>query len=219
MVALLIAAVATFGASTQNADALGGFLKNKAKNSARNEVKGQVTKEEAQSNDQAATTQAKKPESSEPVVYENARYHYTITYPGNWELKDEDPKKATVQFIDTWGKLGNASMTSTWMSDDFPVDPAFKALVDQAEQRKKHDEVSEYYVKEYTSKGPKGETIKGVVMIESDIDPDMKRMQWQGYGGGNYYNFTASTNVEKFPMYKDTFNEMIESLEFNFPAK
>lgn len=209
-IALLFAVMAGTTLNCQESSALGGFL---------NKLKGKTTDEAASGTDASAK---KKPTSSEPIVYENAMYKYKITYPGDWELKDDDPKKSIVTLTDSWGEMGNVSINSTWMSDDFPVDAAVKALVDKAEQRKKHGEVTEYYTKNVTAKGgdPKKPTlVKGVVITESDIDPDMKRLQWEAYGAGNYYNFTWSTNVEKFPKYKERFQKMLDSLEFDFTKK
>jgi len=219
--AVLFAAVSTFSYCSDPAEAIGGFMKNKAKNTATKEAKDQATKDadQAQSQDKATDTKAQKPQSSEPLVFENTKYHYKITYPGNWELNAEDPKKSLVTIVDTWGKMGNISVNATWMSDNFPVDPAVKALIDQAEQRKKHGELEDYKVKNYSVPGKDGkpiDVVKGVFWVESDEDPTMKRMQWQAYGGGNYYNFTASTSVDKFPEYRETFENMIDSVEFDF---
>lgn len=155
----------------------------------------------------ANTTPAK---SSEPVTYTNDKYFYSITYPGNWVLKDDDPKKGIVSMIDENGNMGNISINSTWMSDNFPVGPAVKALEDKAAQRKKHGEVESYTKKTYPN------NVQGVLITESDIDPDYKRYQLEAYGGGNYYNFCACTSVAKFPEYKKQFEDMINSIKFNF---
>lgn len=213
---LVLALVLTaFGvSSTQESLAFGRFLKNKAQNAATSEVKKEAS-EATQAEDASPSAQNTTTQSSEPVVYQNSKYHYTFTYPGNWTLDDSDPKKSTVTVIDTNGQMGNMIASSTWMNDNFPVDPAFNALVQKAEQRKKHGELDEYYVKKITKNGK--DIVKGVVIVESDIDPDMKRMQWEAYGGGNYYNFTWSTNVAKFPSYKEAFNNMLDSIDFNFP--
>ena len=76
--------------------------------------------------------------------------------------------------------MGTFIAHAIWMSDNFPIDPAFKALIDKAEQRKKHGELEDYYVKKITIKrnGKDYDIVKGVVVIESDEDPDYKRYQW-----------------------------------------
>lgn len=219
MLAFAIAMMSVITINTQQADAFGRFLKNKMENKATTEATKTNTDTPA-----ADSSNVKDPElakkNGDPVKFTNERYHYTFTYPDNWQLDDDDPKKSTINVIDINGKMGNFIASSTWMSDNFPVDPAFNALIQKAEQRKKHGELEDFYVKKITAKvnGKDVDVVKGVVIIESDLDPSMKRMQWEAYGGGNYYNFTTSTNVANFPEYKDKFKEMIDSLEFNFNA-
>lgn len=215
-IALAVATAFTYY-NTLQTSAIGGFFKNKATNAVENKASQEAT--EGAKTETKSTEKTQKPTSSEPITYENSKYKYKLLYPGNWVLKDDDATKSSLSITDDWGKKGSISVNATWMSDDFPTDPAFKALIDKAEQRKKHGELEEYYVKKITVKGKDGkplDVVKGVVVIESNEDPDMKRMQWEAYGGGNYYNFTTASNVANFPDYKETFKKFIDSIEFDF---
>ena len=210
-----------FGVSSEShkAQAIGGFLKNKVKQMVPKE-KPQATTAPAQ--EQQAEPQQTQQQSTVPVTavpYTNAKYNYSFSYPSNWQLDASDPKQNSLTVIDTFGKKGNFIVTAKWMPEGFPVDPALKALENQAQQRKNHGELEEYYLKNYTIKDKNGKDsaiFRGVVTIESDIDPDMKRMQWIGYGNGNYYNFTWSSKTPLFPQYKETFHTMLESITFDF---
>lgn len=212
LISLLLLSLMIFGIwnlSLTSSNALGGLLKNIYKK----DSTAQTTE------DKSNKTKTEQSKSAEPVEYKNPKYHYTLNYPGNWVLKDDDPKKSVLSIVDETGSLGSLSVNSTWMSDNFPVEPAFKALVDKAQQRQKHGEVESFYIKNYSVKGKNGkdyDVVKGVVIIESDIDPDYKRMQWEAYGGGNYYNFTTCSTVANFPKYKDKFKAIIDSIKFDF---
>lgn len=219
MLAFAIAMMSAITINNQQADAIGGFL-NKLKNKSTTEATKSTTEDATTTTDSKSETKAT-PKSSEPLEYTNDKYHFTFTYPGNWTVDDDDPKKSTINVTDMDGKMGCFIASATWMSDDFPVDPAFNALLQSAEQRKKHGELEDFYVKKVTAKvnGKDVDVVKGVVTVETDIDPTMKRMQWEAYGGGNYYNFTTSTSVANFPEYKEKFKGMIDSIKFNFNAK
>lgn len=214
ILALTLAIMTTVALNTQDSSAIGGFL-NKIKKDTSNQATTEATTDDSQ-----ASADKQKPANSEPKVFENTKYNFKFTYPGDWDLKDDDPKKSTVSVTDLWGNKGTFIAHAIWMSDDFPVEPAFQALIKKAEDRKKHGELDEYYVKNYTVKkdGKDVGVVKGVVVIESDIDPDYKRMQWEAYGFGNYYNFMSNSTVANFQAYKDKFKEMIESIEFNAPS-
>ncbi|MEW5820235.1 MAG: hypothetical protein AB1782_08605 [Cyanobacteriota bacterium] len=215
LLALAITAAVTFSLNAPEASAIGGFLKNKFKQPAQ---QTEATTQDNSTSPAENPDQPKAAKSNEPQVFENTKYKFKFTYPGSWDLTDDDPKKSTVSVTDLDGEKGTFIAHATWMSDDFPVEPAFQALIKQAEDRKKHGELEEYYVKNITvqKNGKPVDIVKGVVIIESNEDPTMKRMQWQAYGGGNYYNFTTSTSVANFPNYKDKFKEMIDSIEFHF---
>lgn len=202
--AVTIALLGYLSVNTQQVSAIGGFLK-KIKPAGTEQKQTQEAQPEKQ--DTKAVSQ-----SSEPIEYKNDKYYYTFKYPGNWDVRDTDPKKSNVDITDTNGQLGTFIVTSTWMSSDFPVEPAVQALLKQAQERKAHGELESFEVKNVDG-------ARGVLWIESDIDPDYKRVQYQAYGGGNYYNFTACTSVAKFPNYREKFNDIIESIHFNFPPK
>lgn len=205
--AISLAIITAFTVNTQQADALGGFLKRGLKKPVKTEQKQETQQAQPAQQKQQAQPEAK---SSEPVEYKNDRYYYSFEYPGNWDLRDTDPKKSNMDVTDTNGLKGSFIVTSTWMSKNFPTEASIQAIMQKAKEKKEHGELDHYELKEIDG-------VKGVYWVESDIDPNYKRTQFQAYGGGNMYNFTANSTVANYPSYKEKFDEIFESLHFDIP--
>lgn len=55
---------------------------------------------------------------------------------------------------------------------------------------------------------------KGVLIVESAKDPTLRRMQWQAYGRGGYFNFTFASPTPAFEGYQPTFDATLKSITF-----
>lgn len=177
-----------------------------------------VTSQEpsAPSADAGHKEEAKKP--SGPLAYSNDKYGYKLEVPGQWEQMGGDPKSNTAMFFDN-GNKGSFQVNANWMAEDFPVQNSLKAMEKQYEERVKHGELKKYFRKDVAVTDPSGKKVvafQGYVTIETteDSDPDIMRMQWIGYGKGNYYNFTWAANPQQFDKYQPLFDEMLNKIEF-----
>ena len=137
--------------------------------------------------------------------------------PGGWQQMSGDPKSDGVLFYDTRGSQGSFQVHTNWMQDNFPVQSSLQTIAKENEQRLKHGELEKYYRKDFTVKDAKGKDVaifQGYVTVESTEKPDIRRMQWIGYGKGNYYNFTWASKPEQFDTYRPAFEQILGSVQF-----
>ena len=111
MLALMMSIMSFVAINAPETNAFGKFLKNKMQGKATQEATQEATKATDNNADQnsdqpAANSLNSTPTSSEPQTFENNKYHFAFTYPGNWELKNDDPKKSTVSVTDMGGQNG-----------------------------------------------------------------------------------------------------------------
>lgn len=179
--------------------------------------------------DQPASTQSAMPKdaATKPVAsnngviqYANSKFHYTVEVPGNWQQMSGDAKSNSALFADTQGPKGGFTVNANWMAEDFPVHASLQAMEKQYKERLKHGELAKYYRKDVIVKDKAGKNIalfQGYVTIESidDPDPDIQRMQWIGYGKGNYYNFTWSSKPDPFQAYLPQFEQIMDKIQFS----
>lgn len=163
-----------------------------------------------------AKAEPKKP--SGPVAYLNEKYGYKLEVPGQWEQMGGDPKSNTAMFFDN-GDKGSFQVNANWMAEDFPVQSSLNAMEKQYQERVKHGELKKYFRKDVTVADPSGKKVvafQGFVTVETaeDSDPDIMRMQWIGYGKGNYYNFTWAAAPQQFDKYAPVFDEILNKIEF-----
>lgn len=208
--ALALASVVVAG-QLQSSWALKGFLKNTLDKSQPNT---QVSQPATTGNDSA---QPAAPVSNEPFEYQNTKYGYKVQLAGRWQKMSEDPKGGSVVFFDQNGNKGSFQVNSNWMADDFPVQSSLQAMAKSYEDRLKHKELVKYYRKDFTVKDAKGKDValfQGYITIETGDDPDIRRMQWIGYGKGNYYNFTWASKPDQFDGYMPEFEKIVEKIQF-----
>lgn len=157
--------------------------------------------------------------SSGPLLYANEKFGFKVELPGQWQQMSGDAKSNNAMWFDQTGNQGSFQVNANWMADDFPVDSSLKAMAKSYEDRKKHGELEKYYRKDFTITDKDGKQVtvfQGYVTIESadDPDPDIRRMQWIGYGKGNYYNFTWASKPEQFETYLPEFEKILDKIEF-----
>ncbi len=152
-----------------------------------------------------------------PTQYVNQKFGYSAQVPGQWQRMSGDANSDGVLFYDTLGQQGSFQVHTNWMKDNFPVQSSLQAMAQDSEQRLKHGELEKYYRKDFTVKDKNGKDIalfQGYVTIEAGQKPDIRRMQWIGYGKGNYYNFTWASKPEQFEAYRPAFEDILGQIQF-----
>lgn len=126
----------------------------------------------------------------------------TITVPPGWRQNEgtpptffEEGKKASIQFL-----------LSPMQMPDETFAAMHNAALDGGQAKVKSGD----YVKaeEHAVDG-----FAGVLTVESAKDPTIRRLQWQAYGRGGYYNFTMASPGEAFASYLPAFSAMLASIK------
>lgn len=128
----------------------------------------------------------------------------TITVPPGWKASEgtpptffEEGKKGSMQFL----------------ASPMPLPDATYAVMHKAALQTGQAKVkSGDYLKaeEHALDG-----FNGVLIVESAKDPNIRRLQWQAYGRGGYYNFTMASPTDAFDGYLPTFNAALASIKLS----
>lgn len=190
------------------------FLKDTMKGSSTQE---QQTTQTSETQQQQTQPQQQTAQVAGPFEYMNEKYMYKFELPGKWQKMSGTEKSKGVVFSDLNGPKGSFQVNANWMSDDFPVQSSLQAMEKQYAERQKHGELDKFYRKDFQTTMPDGKKVtlfEGYVTVESTEDPDIRRMQWIGYGRGNYYNFTWAATPDQFESYMPEFQQILEEIEF-----
>lgn len=146
----------------------------------------------------AATAHAQ----GKPVTLDLGLVKATVTVPAGWQANEGTPpsffdpaSKGSIQFLATPMEMPDATFGAM-----------HKAALDTGKAKVKSGE----YVKaeEHAVDG-----FKGVLIVESAKDPSIRRLQWQAYGRGGYFNFTMASPTEAFETYLPQFNAALGSIK------
>lgn len=127
----------------------------------------------------------------------------TAAIPQGWQQNEGIPptffqagKNGSIQFLATQMPMPEATYRAM-----------HKAALDAGKAKIKTGE----YIKaeERTIDG-----FKGVLTLESARDPNIRRLQWQAYGRGAYFNFTLASPTPNFEGYLPTYETVLESIKF-----
>lgn len=127
----------------------------------------------------------------------------TVNVPEGWKANEgtpptffEEGKKGSIQFLATAMQMPDAT---------------FHAMHKAALDAGKAQVTAGTYV---TAEEHAVDGFKGVLTVESAKDPSIRRLQWQAYGRGGYFNFTMASPTDAFEGYLPTFKAALGSIKF-----
>lgn len=137
-----------------------------------------------------------------PTTLDLGTVKATVSVPAGWKQNEGTPPS----FFEE-GKKGSMQFLATPMQ---MPDETFAAMHKAALDAGKAKVTAGDYVK---AEEFKVDGFRGVLIVESAKDPSIRRLQWQAYGRGGYYNFTMASPTDAFEGYLPTFNAVLAGIK------
>ena len=154
--------------------------------------------------------------SSSVVTYDNKTYGFTFTMPAGWSKTTGTPDSDMVLF----SKMPMTNACSfqfhiTAMRKSFPAGASVNASYKAAKEDIAIKKIVSVKRRNQGIKNKKASVI-GWEIVDNGKSGGYKRIIYQAYDAQNhYFNFTASSSIEKFESCRPELRKIINSIKFN----